>query len=111
MSGRAGLPIGPPDARLEGAWRRPVKLRGGGAQHALTVRGVVGFRIGGDPMLRPYFGVGSARMLVGRQPECERIEALLDQARAGDGGVLAVRGTPGVGKSALLRFAIERSGA
>jgi DNA-binding CsgD family transcriptional regulator len=48
-------------------------------------------------------------MLVGRQLECGRIEALLDQARASDGRVLVVRGLPGVGKSALLRFATERA--
>jgi DNA-binding CsgD family transcriptional regulator len=49
-------------------------------------------------------------MLVGRQTECERIEVLLDQARAGDGGVLVIRGMPGVGKSALLRYASGRAG-
>ena len=48
-------------------------------------------------------------MLVGRQSECARIKALLDQARAGDGAALAFHGDAGVGKSALLRFAIENS--
>ncbi len=46
-------------------------------------------------------------MLVGRQRECERVKTLLDQARAGDGALLAVHGEAGVGKSALLRFAVE----
>ncbi|MYQ49221.1 AAA family ATPase, partial [Streptomyces sp. SID4985] len=41
-------------------------------------------------------------MLAGRDPERAAIAALLDAARAGDGGALVVRGVAGVGKSALL---------
>lgn len=44
-------------------------------------------------------------MFVGRAAECERIDALLTLARAGSGGALVVRGEPGIGKSALLRYA------
>jgi DNA-binding CsgD family transcriptional regulator len=43
--------------------------------------------------------------LIGRVPECRRLERLLDEARAGRGGVLVVSGEPGVGKSALLTYA------
>lgn len=39
----------------------------------------------------------------------ERINALLDGARGGDGGALVVRGEPGMGKTALLEAARERA--
>jgi DNA-binding CsgD family transcriptional regulator len=43
--------------------------------------------------------------LPGRERECAVIDRLLADARAGAGGALVVRGEPGVGKSALLRYA------
>ena len=45
-------------------------------------------------------------MLYGRDPERSAITALLDGARAARGGVLVLRGRPGVGKSALLDDAV-----
>ncbi len=42
----------------------------------------------------------------GRGIEQAQIGALLESARAGTGGVLVVRGEPGVGKSALLADAV-----
>ncbi len=48
-------------------------------------------------------------MLIGRQPECDRIEALLGAAREGGGGALLLHGEAGIGKTALLRFARERA--
>jgi DNA-binding CsgD family transcriptional regulator len=48
-------------------------------------------------------------VLVGRAAERERIDALLALARAGAGGALVLRGDPGIGKSALLRYAEERA--
>ena len=50
-------------------------------------------------------------MLVGRREERARIDLLLDQALAGHGGALSVRGEPGIGKTALLEYARERAGA
>jgi DNA-binding CsgD family transcriptional regulator/tetratricopeptide (TPR) repeat protein len=47
-------------------------------------------------------------VLHGRDAERARITALVDEAWAGRGGALVVRGQPGVGKSSLLRDAIER---
>ncbi len=44
-------------------------------------------------------------MLVGRRAECERIDLLLAEARAGKSGTLVVLGEPGIGKSALLAYA------
>jgi DNA-binding CsgD family transcriptional regulator len=46
-------------------------------------------------------------MLLGRLPERAALSQLLDGARAGRSGVLVVRGEPGVGKTALLEYAVE----
>jgi DNA-binding CsgD family transcriptional regulator len=46
-------------------------------------------------------------VLFGRADACARIDALLDSARAGSSGVLAIRGEPGIGKSALCRYAVQ----
>src|SRR5262245_13093065 len=50
-------------------------------------------------------------MLVGRREERARIERLLDRARAGRGGALAVHGEAGIGKTALLEYARGRAAA
>jgi len=49
-------------------------------------------------------------VLVGREAELDRIDAVLAGARAGHGGVLVLTGEPGVGKSALLDAVAERAG-
>jgi DNA-binding CsgD family transcriptional regulator len=46
-------------------------------------------------------------MLLDRLPERAALSGLLDAARAGRSGVLVMRGEPGVGKTALLDWAIE----
>ena len=43
--------------------------------------------------------------LLGRQDACAVLDGLLQGARAGHSGVLALRGEPGIGKSALLKYA------
>ncbi len=48
-------------------------------------------------------------MLLGRADEFERIDRLLATARAGQSGALLVVGEPGIGKTALLAAARERS--
>ena len=60
--------------------------------------------------LTPGSPYGSS-MLVGRREQRARIDLLLDQATAGHGGALALRGEPGIGKTALLEYARERAGA
>ncbi len=45
-------------------------------------------------------------MLLGRLPERAALSQLLDAARAGRSGMLVVRGEPGVGKTALLDWAV-----
>src|SRR5580700_8446714 len=46
-------------------------------------------------------------MLLDRLPERAALSGLLDAARAGRSGVLVMRGEPGVGKTALLEYAVE----
>ena len=53
--------------------------------------------------------VGAVKLL-GRVPERAAITGVIDAARAGHCGVLVIRGEPGIGKTALLEYAIE-SGA
>jgi DNA-binding CsgD family transcriptional regulator len=47
--------------------------------------------------------------LRGRDSECAALDRLLDAVRAGRSGALVVRGEPGVGKTALLEYALERA--
>ncbi len=49
-------------------------------------------------------------MLIGREAELARVERVLETARGGGSDVLVLRGQPGIGKTALLRAAIERAG-
>ncbi len=48
-------------------------------------------------------------MLVGRDEEQQALVRLLDDARAGRSGVLAISGEAGIGKSALLAYAEEQA--
>ena len=48
-----------------------------------------------------------AVQLLGRQRERAVLERLLETARGGHGAVLVVHGDPGVGKTALLEYAVE----
>src|SRR2546423_10165537 len=48
-------------------------------------------------------------MLFGRLNECERVDQLLAQARAGRSDALVLRGEAGIGKSALCGYAAEQA--
>jgi DNA-binding CsgD family transcriptional regulator len=48
-------------------------------------------------------------MLLGRAQECDQIERLLADGRAGESRALVIRGEPGVGKTALLEYAVEHA--
>ena len=47
--------------------------------------------------------------MVDRCVEKKALDALLDSVRAGMSGALVLRGEPGIGKSALLDYAVERA--
>ena len=49
-------------------------------------------------------------VLGGRRVECDRLDGMLEAARAGQSGVLVLRGEAGIGKTALLAYAAERAG-
>jgi DNA-binding CsgD family transcriptional regulator len=49
-------------------------------------------------------------MLVGRELECARIDAVLDAARGRRSGALVLRGEAGIGKTALLEYAVAQAG-
>jgi DNA-binding CsgD family transcriptional regulator len=46
-------------------------------------------------------------LLRGREPECATLDRLLDAARGGESRALVLRGEPGVGKTALMDYAIS----
>jgi DNA-binding CsgD family transcriptional regulator len=48
-------------------------------------------------------------VLVGREADCARIDELLERARRGRSGALVLRGEAGLGKTALLDYAADRS--
>lgn len=48
-------------------------------------------------------------VLLGRGPECAALDQLLGTVRAGRSAALVVGGEPGVGKTALLEYAVERA--
>src|SRR4051794_26298389 len=47
------------------------------------------------------------RRLLGRRSECQTLDRLLEAVRGGESRALVLRGEPGVGKTALLDYAIE----
>jgi DNA-binding CsgD family transcriptional regulator len=47
--------------------------------------------------------------LLGRRSECDRLDRLLDATRRGESRTLVLHGEPGVGKSALLQYAVSRA--
>src|ERR1044071_3926809 len=46
---------------------------------------------------------------LGRTRERERLDAMLAHARDGQSAVLVIRGEPGIGKTALLRYAARQA--
>ncbi|WP_394618924.1 ATP-binding protein [Lentzea sp. JNUCC 0626] len=54
-------------------------------------------------------GSGPRAELLGRRDECQALDDLLAGARAGRSAAVVVRGEPGIGKSALLKYVRERA--
>ena len=48
-------------------------------------------------------------VLIGRESECARLDELLERARLGRSGALILRGGAGIGKTALLDYAVGRT--
>jgi AAA ATPase-like protein len=48
--------------------------------------------------------------LIGREAEKQALHEILESVRRGISGALVLRGEPGVGKSALLGYAVEHAG-
>jgi DNA-binding CsgD family transcriptional regulator len=76
---------------------------------------VAGLHGSGAPVVRmPKFAdvdeqpFGRAlKTLRGRRTECETLDHLLERVRGGQSAALVVRGVPGIGKTALLEYAID----
>ena len=51
----------------------------------------------------------SAGVLLGREREVESLSRLINGARQGTGGVLVLRGGPGIGKTALIDHVVARA--
>src|SRR4051812_31648726 len=49
------------------------------------------------------------RGLLGRRSESATLDRLLEAVRAGESRALVIRGDPGVGKTALLEYVVERA--
>lgn len=54
-------------------------------------------------------GSGSKAGLLGRRNECQALDDLLAGARAGRSGVVVLRGEPGIGKTELLKYLLDRA--
>src|SRR6476469_8994539 len=50
-----------------------------------------------------------ATSLTGRRSECDALDRLIEDVGAGERRALVVRGEPGVGKTALLEYAVEQA--
>jgi DNA-binding CsgD family transcriptional regulator len=61
----------------------------------------------GVALMSPSSRSGGLKLLVGRRSECEVLDGLLAAARGGRSAVLVVRGEAGLGKTALLDYAVE----
>src|SRR5213592_3972230 len=50
-----------------------------------------------------------ATALTGRRSECDVLDRLIDAVGAGESKALVLRGEPGVGKTALLEYAVKQA--
>jgi len=58
---------------------------------------------------RPHRRIRALPMLLGREGELARIDAVLSSARLGHGAMAALEGAPGIGKTSLLSEAAKRA--
>ena len=50
-----------------------------------------------------------ATALTGRRSECDVLDRLIEAVGAGESRALVVRGEPGIGKTALLEYAVKQA--
>ena len=62
--------------------------------------------VAGVPSVRSPMAIADQNTLRGRDSECATLDRLLDAVRGGESRALVLRGEPGVGKTALLEYAI-----
>ena len=60
-------------------------------------------------MAESHRGADRLRSLSGRRRECATLDGLLDHVRGGRSAVLVLRGEPGIGKTALLRYVTDQA--
>ena len=84
---------------------QPELLRVKGAEESVPVRRLLGM---GERHRAAWRAESS---LVGRRWEMAAVEGLLERAIDGDGAVVEVRGSPGIGKSRLVREVAARAAA
>src|SRR5690242_5419389 len=90
-------------ARPAGSARRPRRHNPGMTRPELPSQG----RELACVMASPELQQPAARLL-GRERECAVIDRVLADAGCGVGGALVVRGEAGIGKSAMLGYAVQR---
>src|SRR5436309_1204434 len=61
-------------------------------------------------MSPPAASIGATK-LIGRDAECSRIDELLAFLRSDQSAALLIRGEVGIGKTALLRYAVQQAGS
>jgi class 3 adenylate cyclase len=83
---------------------RPRRRELKGCTAPVVVHDVAGWR-----RSPPRLASSALPLLVGRALELERVELLLDGVAAGAGGVLAIGGEPGAGKTRVVQEATERA--
>ena len=81
-----------------------VTVRSAGERTSGRLRVVAGSLTAGDER-----AVSPSRVLFGRRSECDVLDGLVAQVRAGCSGALVLRGEAGVGKTALLEYVAGRA--
>jgi class 3 adenylate cyclase/tetratricopeptide (TPR) repeat protein len=89
-------------------------LRQAGRPRRHAVKGcatpVLAHEVAGWRRRAPRLASSALPLLVGRSPELDRVEQLLDGVATGTGGVLALEGVAGIGKTRVVQEAVERAG-
>src|SRR4051794_12045297 len=94
---------------MTGSWVACTTLPTVAPRAAAGIRGAPGRvprHVAADPVASGPPPEDAVRMLRGRAREREMLDELLEAVRGGAGRALVVRGEPGIGKTALLEYAV-----